>query len=162
MSAQAVADKTIEIGFPITRATVSKIENGNRGGKVEVAELLVLAEALAISPAALMWHDAPDAESRVLPERHTKAGQGFRMFTGEFDLIEPDDPENRDWVDSWSRLQALRRLLTARNAEAALFLDRSIDDDERGRRLAVLAVEVKRAQDDALAHGWHIEGFSHG
>lgn len=162
MSAQVLANKTTVIGHPVTRGTIARLETGSRGGKVEVTELLVLAEALAISPAALLWHDAPDARVRTLPNRHATAGQGFRMFTGEFDLIAPDDPENRDVLDSWSRLQSLRRLLTARSAEAALILDRSIDDDDRGQRLAVLAVEVKRAQDDAAAHGWQVDGINRG
>ncbi|MFD2394066.1 helix-turn-helix domain-containing protein [Dietzia aerolata] len=67
ISAAAVADRTKRLGYPITRSTIAKIESGSRASKLDLTELLILALALQTTPAALMFSDAPDGESRVFP-----------------------------------------------------------------------------------------------
>lgn len=66
-SGQWLADRTRELGYPISRTTISELENGKRG-HVTVAELLVLAAALDTAPALLMY-PAPFGEPvDVLPD----------------------------------------------------------------------------------------------
>lgn len=150
LSAQGVADRTVELGYPITRATISKIENGNRGGKVEVAELLVLAEVLEVSPAALVWWDAPDGQAQPLPGLHTNAGRGFEMFTGT-------DP----------RTDALKQVLESRETavntailNAQLWESGSaefLDNEELHQRATIDAfAAMRRAERQAAHFGWTI------
>ena len=49
LTALDLADKCRELGYPITRQAISKIETNNRRGKIDLAELLVLAEVIAAS-----------------------------------------------------------------------------------------------------------------
>ena len=54
MDGVELAERTAELGYPITRVAISKIERNSREGKLDVAELLVLAEALGIAPVLLL------------------------------------------------------------------------------------------------------------
>jgi transcriptional regulator with XRE-family HTH domain len=69
LSAQQVSDRTRDIGYPVTRVAISKIEGNTRSGKVDVAELLTLAQALDIPPPLLLFPDYPDGEVEALPGR---------------------------------------------------------------------------------------------
>lgn len=53
-SAQWLADKTGELGYQVSRTTISDLENGRRR-YVTTAELVVLALALDTAPIALMY-----------------------------------------------------------------------------------------------------------
>lgn len=107
LSAQAVADRTAEAGHPIGRGAIARMETGSRG-TVDVAELIVLANVLEVSPAALIWHDAPDTPVELFPDVHESAGTAFRWTVGEL------PPNTEESARQYSRLQALRRLLDAR------------------------------------------------
>lgn len=63
LTAQQLAQRTIENGYPVTRVAISKIEANVRAGKLDVAELLALAKALEMPPALLLFPDYPDAGS---------------------------------------------------------------------------------------------------
>lgn len=53
-TAQWVADRTAELGYPLTRAQISDLESGRRR-YVTTAELIVLARALDTAPIALLY-----------------------------------------------------------------------------------------------------------
>lgn len=53
MTAQQLAQRCAEIGLPIHRTTITKIENGRP--RVDVGELVVLAEALRTAPLVLLY-----------------------------------------------------------------------------------------------------------
>lgn len=55
MTALQLAQRTKELGYPITRVAISKIETNTRAGKFDVAELFVLAAALDIPPVLLLF-----------------------------------------------------------------------------------------------------------
>lgn len=85
-SAQWLADRTAELGHPIGRATISQFENGNRKS-ISVAELLVFAAALEISPVALLYEDRfADGTVEVLPGVATTAAHAALWTTGEVPL----------------------------------------------------------------------------
>jgi transcriptional regulator with XRE-family HTH domain len=69
LTAQQLAELTKESRYPITRVAISKIEGNSRAGKLDLAELLVLAAALEISPALLVFPGFPDGSVEVLPDR---------------------------------------------------------------------------------------------
>ena len=86
-----LAERTAELGYPITRVAISKIERNTREGKLNVAELLVLAEALGIAPVLLLAPDFPDGEVETRPGRSVDSRQAVGWFSGrEAELIEAD------------------------------------------------------------------------
>lgn len=160
LSAQGVADRTIELGYPIARGTVSKIENGNRGGKVEVAELIALAEALETSPTALLWNDAPDGVAHLFPGKSVPAGEAWKWFTGHGSAGVTHD--STEVFDSLLAVGSLTRLLDARSAVVmAEHRARGGGDDEQQALVEVLR-RVDSAERDAKAHGWTVKGFGDG
>jgi hypothetical protein len=85
-SAQWVADRTAEIGYPISRATIADLENGRRKW-VTIAELLVLARALNTAPIALLYPDPLSGDSiEILPKGVTGSKTfALQWFSGEVD-----------------------------------------------------------------------------
>ena len=80
-TAVQVAERTKELGYPITRVTITKIENNTRTGKIDVAELLVLAAALELPPAALLFPNALD-DVTILPGKPMRGIEAVGWFTG--------------------------------------------------------------------------------
>lgn len=65
ISAVKLAARTGELGYPIHRVTIAKIESGDRA--VTMPELIVLAAALNTVPLALFVPDAATAATEILP-----------------------------------------------------------------------------------------------
>lgn len=63
MSAQAVADCTVDLHTPVNRSTLTNLENG-RLGYLSVDQLDALASALNVQPGDLLTGDALLAEVR--------------------------------------------------------------------------------------------------
>lgn len=70
----------MEQGYPITRATIAKIESNSRNSKVDVAEVLTLAAALEVSPRDLMFHGYPDRKFRATPRVEMTVGTAQQWF----------------------------------------------------------------------------------
>lgn len=66
LTAQQVADKTAEMGYPISRDVIANYESG-RKQSLDIAELLVLAKALDVPPLALLFPGQAAAPVEVLP-----------------------------------------------------------------------------------------------
>ena len=71
LTAQQLAERTKNLGYPITRVAISKIEGNMRTGKIDVADLLVLAAALDLPTISLLFPGAADQDVEALPGRHT-------------------------------------------------------------------------------------------
>ncbi|ODR01606.1 hypothetical protein BHQ21_23360 [Mycobacterium sherrisii] len=67
MTAESLAERARGLGYPISRVAVTKIEGNKRAGKLDVAELLVLAVALEIPPALLLFPGWPDGTVDAVP-----------------------------------------------------------------------------------------------
>ena len=50
LTASELSRRTVDLGYPISRGAIAKIESNLRSGKIDVAEVLVLAAALDIPP----------------------------------------------------------------------------------------------------------------
>ncbi|OHU60533.1 hypothetical protein BKG82_07815 [Mycobacteroides chelonae] len=83
LTAQAISERTAALGYPISRIAVSKIENNNRAGKLDVAELIVLAAAMNTPPLALLYPELPDGEVDMLPGQAVSSIVAARWFSGE-------------------------------------------------------------------------------
>src|SRR5271155_3459186 len=61
LTASALAERTADLGYPVSRVAIGKIETGHREGKFDLAELVVLAKAIGV-PAVMLLFDAPPDE----------------------------------------------------------------------------------------------------
>jgi hypothetical protein len=82
MSMQQLADRTAELGMPIPQSVLANLESGRRD-TVAVAEVLVLAAALDISPIELIFPVGFDEQTEILPGREVDPLTAMRWFAGE-------------------------------------------------------------------------------
>lgn len=85
LSASQLANRTKEIGYPITRGAIAKIESNSRSAKLDVNELLVLAAALQIAPVDLLFPGFPSFGNEVVPQCHLRAIQAGDWFSASED-----------------------------------------------------------------------------
>lgn len=81
LTAQALADRCKDLGVPLARPTIAKLEKGLRE-TITVGELHVLAKALSVSPADLVFPLGEAAEVEVLPGQHTDTWDAVQWFSG--------------------------------------------------------------------------------
>jgi transcriptional regulator with XRE-family HTH domain len=85
LSAQQLADLTAEFGMPIPRNVLANLESGRRD-TITVAEVLVLAAVLGVSPMELICPAGYDDEIELLPARKMDPLQASRWIDGELVL----------------------------------------------------------------------------
>lgn len=81
-SGQWLANRTHELGMPIPRTTISELETGRRK-TVSVSELLVLAKALEVPPALLLFPLMPDGDVEVLPDTWATSERAAEWLVGQ-------------------------------------------------------------------------------
>ncbi len=87
LTAVQLADKTRDLGYPITRVAITKIETNKRAGKLDIAEVLVLAVALEIPPALLLFPSFPERGTvELLPGYDVWPPAAVRWLCGESPL----------------------------------------------------------------------------
>lgn len=91
LSAVQLAERTSELGYPITRGAIAKIEGGHRGGKFDIPELLILSAALQVPPALLLFSDMPDGQVLALPNIEIDSFGAAQWLVGE-ELIDRPAP----------------------------------------------------------------------
>lgn len=89
LTALALSERTKGLDYPIHRVPITKIENNKRAGKFDVAELLVLAVALEIPPALLLFPGFPDGEVEAAPDRPASVKTAREWLCGDVPLPEP-------------------------------------------------------------------------
>jgi transcriptional regulator with XRE-family HTH domain len=145
ITAAKLAERCGELGFPISRVAISKIETNSRQGKLEVAELIVLARALRIAPVQLLYPNIPDGRLEYLPHQTVRETVALDWFVGRGrmhpdahnqEILEiaqrssPDDlsenqkklDENRDYDDASSRVLLLDELNALEREAAQAFM----------------------------------------
>lgn len=107
-SAQWLADRTGELGYPITRAQIANYESG-RKQSLDIAELVVIAAALDLSPAQLIFPGLVDGLVEVLPDRTITSASALEWFSGmgpplPWEVVPPVDADEADAVNAaWRR-----------------------------------------------------------
>jgi len=89
-SAQWLADRTADLGHPISRTAISNLEVG-RKGSVDVAELIVLARALGVPPLLLLYPAQAAGEVEVLPGHRASSWAAGQWFTGRAPYVATDE-----------------------------------------------------------------------
>jgi len=77
-----------ELGLPLDRNVLAKLENGHRRS-VTVDEVFVLAAALGVAPALLLFGVGAEATVEALPERQVPPFRAVQWFGGEGPVPEP-------------------------------------------------------------------------
>lgn len=92
LSVAKLAERTGELGYPIGASVLTNFEAKRRGSRLDVAELLVLAAALDVPPALLLFPQYPDGPARPLPGLHTRAFKAVEWISGRHLLMVDPDP----------------------------------------------------------------------
>jgi hypothetical protein len=82
MTGQQLADRCAELGLPLDRTVLAKMEHGARQ-TLTVGELLVLARALGVPPLALVFPIGAAKQAEVLPGQMADTWQAAKWVTGE-------------------------------------------------------------------------------
>lgn len=80
VSAVKLAARTAQLGYPIHRVAISKLESGERA--ITVPELITLAAALNTVPLALLLPGTVDETVEILPDNEMPGGSAIGWFTG--------------------------------------------------------------------------------
>lgn len=80
VSAVKLAARTAELGYPIHRVAISKLESGERA--ITVPELVILAAALNTVPLALLLPGTVDETIEILPDNPMSGATAIGWFTG--------------------------------------------------------------------------------
>ena len=113
LSAAKLEEKTRELGYPVTRGTIAKIEGGHRDGKFDVAEVVILATALGVAPIDIVY--PPTAMPvEYLPGHTLPTGSALMKFTNSHalslatergDLIRTFDRRQEDFLTAWATVE---------------------------------------------------------
>jgi transcriptional regulator with XRE-family HTH domain len=91
MTAQQLAERCKDLGAPIHRTTITKIENGRT--RFDVGELFILAAALDVPPLVLLYPDLPAGEVEIIPDRPGTSWDAYLWATGMApSFLNPDTP----------------------------------------------------------------------
>jgi hypothetical protein len=82
-TANWLSDETARLGLRLSAQVIAKLDTGHRGGALSVSELLVLAAAIEVPPALLLFPGYPDGEVEFLPGRTVLSKEAVEWFSGE-------------------------------------------------------------------------------
>ncbi|TYQ10814.1 UNVERIFIED_ORG: helix-turn-helix protein [Gordonia westfalica J30] len=163
LTALELAKRTRELGYPISRVAISKIESNSRAGKLDVAEVSVIAAALGVPPVELLYPNLPDGEADVLPLVTTRSIVAAQWLAGEV-MILPDGEvrypyvtdtltaRSRNLVD---RLQQLQRANLQKAAAASRDDEPGID--EAHRSIMFLTGEIAYQAAELIKDGYQVD-----
>ncbi len=159
-SAQWLADRTAELGHPITRAQIANYESG-RKQSLDIIELIVIAAALNTSPVLLVYPGPYYEAVELLPGANRAQFTAVQWFSAEEDhgiwrkihpsagFNEAADEERAaalSWLENTRHLRLWRELEDAENIRGAL-VER--DDPDRDRQqIAFYDSQIKRLRDE--------------
>lgn len=98
MTAQALSDRCAELGLPLDRSVIAKLERGLRAG-FSVAELLVVARALNVPPMLLIFPVGRRWTTTVLPGVSVDTWGAVIWFIGESPFPDESGADPGDWKE---------------------------------------------------------------
>jgi transcriptional regulator with XRE-family HTH domain len=119
MSAEHLADECTRLGYPISRSTLANYETG-RKKRLDVADLMVIAKALDVSPLALLFNGEPDQLVEMLPGQTETTLAAIRWFVGDPDWLNPAVRDQLDMLFRAMTGSALRIVRDAKREELGL------------------------------------------
>jgi len=88
LTASMLSARCGELGLPIDRNVIAKLENGHRNS-VTVDEVYVLAAALGVAPVMLLFGTGTEETAEVMPGRNVSSFRAARWFCDEGPLPLP-------------------------------------------------------------------------
>ncbi|WP_074244938.1 helix-turn-helix domain-containing protein [Mycobacteroides abscessus] len=140
-SAQWLADRTIELGYPISRAQIANYESGRKKG-LDIAELIVIAAALDTSPVTLIYPGPYDRAVEFLPGCETQELVAAEWFSaaGYYRVVDGGDGKRADeyvagrrWEEQVRPFRLSREIGLYERARDALIARGDLDDGDRER-----------------------------
>lgn len=158
-SARELSDDTAKLGYRIAPTIIAKLDSGHRGAVLSVPELLVLAAALDIPPAMLLFGDGyPGGEVEYLPDRNASNLQAAQWLSGETPLPASADDTASAPNTGVELVTAVRRYADALRdlADQAAWIDVGAEHGESGdfiraqlqHRVAVLEAQIAKLQNE--------------
>ncbi|MEU6944261.1 helix-turn-helix domain-containing protein [Streptomyces sp. NPDC046316] len=92
LSAQQLSDRCADLGMPVQRSVLANLESGRRS-TVTVAEVIVLAAALRIAPAELVFPVGYEEKVEVLPGYERTPLTGLEWFAGQGSVSGTPEPD---------------------------------------------------------------------
>ena len=92
LSTDQLAARCAELGSPIHRSVLAKLESGHREN-VTVIDLVTLGRALAVPPLVLLYPVGREDDSEAWPGQHVGPWDAAKLFTGEMAWPESDQGE---------------------------------------------------------------------
>lgn len=83
LKVQDVADRTAELGHPISRSAITDYELSRRKDRLMLGDALVLAEALQTTLHMLLYPNQPDGEVQQMPNTTMDAWTAKQILVGE-------------------------------------------------------------------------------
>lgn len=77
-----LAERTAELGHPISRTAISEYETGKRKA-IPVTDLVAIAAALEVPPITLIYPHLPDGPVEVLPDVSSSSLDAAQWFSGQ-------------------------------------------------------------------------------
>lgn len=157
MSAVQLSARTAEFGYPITRGTIAKIESNSRGGKLDLAEIMVLAAALDVPPILLIFPDGPFRRVEVLPEMQDDSIHAAMWFTGEwYQASKGDGLKTLCESDGAEPIELMRRFISSQRIAADLLFNR-LSYMSEGKQADLLEAEGEQLSSIARVSAMHLE-----
>ena len=136
MTAQQLAERCKELGVPIHRTTITKIEGGR--SRFDLGELLILAVALDVPPIVLLYPGLPDGEVEIIPGRVGTSWTAFQWAAGMApSFLNPGTPSKGDQL-----LNAVRQRYVLMTQLAHLHVQKSLATDDISKE----ALELRYAE----------------
>jgi hypothetical protein len=145
MTAVQLAERTKELGYPVSRVAVTKIENNTRAGKLDVAELLVLAHALDLPPGLLLFPGYPQGVLNVLPGRSVDNEAAMGWLSGRSSWQVAKDNEGTQLVEDVARRRDLRRQIVHAELVQSMVPDEAgvgVSNEVRNAMIAELTAQL--------------------
>lgn len=114
-TAAKLSERTRELGYPMHRIAISKIETGSRSGKLDVAEVITLALALELPPVELLFAELPDGKVEVWPGVESSSIEALQWFSGDAPTSEMNPGPNPN-IGTTERVRRSRELAGLRRA----------------------------------------------
>lgn len=110
-SQQDLADRLAEIGAPMNRVTLAKIEaGGTRAENLSIVDLLVLAAALDTSPVSLVFPVGRVELIEITPQLRIFSARASKWFCAEMALTDEQQLliNHSEWIQATSGTRAYR------------------------------------------------------
>lgn len=157
MSAQRLSDRCAQLGMRVPRAVIANLENGHRES-VSLSEVLVIAAALDVSPAELIFPFGERLDAEALPGAHAFVLDAAEWLAG-FARLGPDGArlrtrpgEAETAVQIYASYRSVCELLPTRARLDELFSDSydaldqlsGVPQDRPEIRMAAASVQATR------------------